>query len=165
MKKFILTYLIAILTLSSCGIYSFSGVNYGKAKTVTIHYFQNKAPIVNPNLAPMLTRKLQDKFLTETPLTLVDQGGDLDFQGTITGYSVAPAQVQAGETAVANRLTVTVQVKFTDRVDPQRSFTKTFSWYADFDPNTNLSDVEDQLIDQITDVLVDKIFLAALSNW
>ena len=156
---------LIVLSFWSCGIYSFTGANYGNAKTVTVHVFDNKASIVNPDLAPMLTEKLQNKFLTQSPLTLVDQGGDLEFSGTVIDYSVKPAQVQAGETAAANRLTIKVRVKFTNHLDPKKSYDRVFSWYEDFDPNVNLSDVEYDLIDKITDHLIEDIFNQAVANW
>ncbi len=156
---------IVLSLLGGCGIYSFTGASYGNAKTVTVHMFDNKASIVNPELAPMLTDKLQNKFLTQSPLTLVEKDGDLEFSGTVIGYSVAPAQVQAGETAAANRLTIKVRVKFTNHLDPKKSYDKVFSWYEDFDPNVNLATVEHELIDKITDQLVEQIFNQAVANW
>ncbi len=163
-----LNYLVVTLTLlllSGCGIYSFTGANYGNAKTVTVHMFDNKASVVNPELAPMLTDKLQNKFLTQSPLTLVEKDGDLEFSGTVIGYTVKPAQIQAGETAAANRLTIKVRVKFTNHLDPKKSYDKVFSWYEDFDPNVNLAAVEHELIDKITDQLVEQIFNQAVANW
>ncbi len=153
------------LLLAGCGIYSFTGANYGNAKTVTVHMFINKAPIVNPELAPMLTEKLQDKFITESPLTVVERDGDLEFSGTIIDYKVSPAQIQAGETAAANRLTIKVRVKFVNHLDPKNNYEQTFSWYEEFDPNLNLSAVEHDLIDKITDKLVEDIFNKAVANW
>ncbi len=163
--SYIVLALALSLLLQGCWLYSFTGADYGNAKTVTIHYFDNQANIVNPDLAPMLTEKLQDKFANESPLTLIESGGDLEFSGTITGYTIKPAQIQAGETAAANRLTVTVKVKFVNHLEPEKSYEKTFKWYADFDANQNLADVENELIDQITDQLVDDIFNAAVVNW
>lgn len=167
LKKNILYISLVIFTflLGSCGIYSFTGANYGNAKTVTVHLFDNNATIVNPDLAPMLTEKLQDKFMNESPLELVDQGGDLEFQGAITRYTVRPGQVQAGERAATNRLTVVVRVKFTNHLDPKASYQKTFTWYEDFDATENFADVEQDLIDKITDKIADDIFNAAVVKW
>jgi carbon monoxide dehydrogenase subunit G len=164
-KKQYIALLIILWFVTGCGIYSFTGANFGNAKTVTVHIFVNKASIVNPELAPMLTEKLQDKFITESPLTVVERDGDLEFSGTIIEYKVAPAQIQAGETAVANKLTIKVRVKFVNHLDPKNNYESTFSWYAEFDPNLNLASVEHDLIDEITDKLVDDIFNKAVANW
>ncbi len=166
-KKNILYISLVIFTflLQACGIYSFTGASYGNAKTVTVHLFDNHASIINPDLAPLLTEKLQDKFINESPLTLLDDGGDLEFEGTIIKYEVKPGQIQAGETAATNRLTISVRVKFTNHLEPQNSYEKTFSWYADFDANENFSDVEQDLIDQIADKLAEDIFNEAVVKW
>ncbi len=163
MKNFI--FYIILLFVAACGIYSFTGADYGNAKTVSIKYFDNIAPVVNPNLSQMFYDKLVDKFVSQSPLTLVPKDGDLQFQGQITGYDVKPVNIQAGETAANNRLTITVKVKFTNKTKPQDNFTKTFSWYADYPANKNLAEVENELIDQITDKIVDDIFNAAVVNW
>ncbi len=166
-KKNILyiSFVILAFLIQGCGIYSFTGASYGNAKTVSVYLFDNKAPTVNPNLAPLITEKLQDKFLNESPLTLVDQGGDLEFEGTVIKYEVKPSQVQAGETAATNRLTIAVKVKFTNHLEPENSYEKTFSWYQDFDANENFADVEDDLVDKIVDMLVEYIFNAAVVKW
>ncbi len=154
-----------VLFFYGCGIYSFTGASYGNAKTVTVKYFDNTAQIVNPDLAPMITEKLRDKFNDESPLTLVESGGDLDFSGVIIKYDVKPVDIRAGEVAGANRLTVSVRVKFVNNTDHKYDYDKTFSWYADFEPDKNLADVENELIDQITDKLVEDIFNNAVANW
>ena len=162
MKKIVF---ILIFFASGCGIYSFSGANYGDAKTVSIQMFDNVAPIVNPQLSQMFYDKLVDKFVSQSPLNLVNSGGDLQFKGKITGYDVKPINIQAGETAANNRLTITVKVKFTNKKEPDNNFDKTFSWYADFPADKNLAEVESELIDQITDKIVEDIFNAAVVNW
>jgi len=164
-KNKILYITLSFFIVYGCGIYSFTGASYGNAKTVTIHLFENKASIVNPDLAPMLTEKLQDKFINESPLNLLDNDGDLEFQGKIIKYEIKPGQIQAGETAASNRLTITVKVKFTNKLESQNNYEKTFSWYEDFDANENLSDVEQDLIDKITDKLVEDIFNEAVVKW
>ena len=49
MKNFLIILLMMIF--SGCGIYSFSGVNLGKAKTVSFSYFDNTAKIVNADFS------------------------------------------------------------------------------------------------------------------
>ncbi len=165
MAKKVLILIIALGVFAGCGIYSFTGADYGNAKTVSIKMFDNVAPIVNPDLAQMFYDKLVDKFVTQSPLKLVDRDGDLQFEGKITGYNVKPVNIQAGETAANNRLTVTVKVKFTNKTEPKNSYNRTFSWYADYPSDKNLAEVESELIDQITDKIVDDIFNAAVVNW
>jgi hypothetical protein len=160
-----LLFLLSIFLLSSCGIYSFSGVNLGKAKTISFTYFDNDAPIVNPNLSTKFYDQMYDRFVSQTPLEYVQRDGDLNFTGKIIGYDVKPIDIKAGETAAYNRLTVTVRVKFTNFKNPKQNFDRTFSWYADFESSKNLSDVEDELTTEIVKKIVDDLFNSSVVNW
>ena len=115
--------LTCCLLLSSCGIYSFSGASIpAEAKTVSVQYFPNNAQLVNPLLSNTLTNALNDIFVNQTTLQSVAQNGDLALEGEITGYSTSPIAITGNQTAAMNRLTVTVNVRFTNKYDESKSF-------------------------------------------
>ena len=59
-----------------------------------------------------------------------------------------------------------MRVRFTNTKDPQFNIdNQTFSGYKDFSSTQMLTDVQDELIKQITDELVDQIFNATVANW
>jgi len=60
---------------------------------------------------------------------------------------------------------MTVKVKYTNTIEPEKSFEKDFSQFADFDADENLNDIEPVLIEQIDDILVQEIFNASLGSW
>lgn len=153
--------------VSGCTVkYSFSGASIPlDAKTVSVPYFPNNAPMVAPSLSATLTEQLQDKFARQTKLQLVDVGGDLAFEGEITNYTSTPSSVTAAETAAMNRLTITVKVKFTNIYEPQNNYNKSFSAFAEYDATSLLQDVQDGLITEICEQLVQDIFNAAVANW
>lgn len=153
--------------MSGCTVkYSFSGASIPlDAKTVSVPYFPNNAPMVAPSLSATLTEQLQDKFARQTKLQLVDVGGDLAFEGEITNYTSTPSSVTAAETAAMNRLTITVKVKFTNIYEPQNNYNKSFSAFAEYDATNLLQDVQDSLITEICEQLVQDIFNAAVANW
>ena len=163
----ITTLLCAATMLVGCTVkYSFSGASIPlEAKTVSIAYFPNNAPMVAPTLSSALTDALQDKFARQTKLQLVPTGGDLAFEGEITNYTSTPAAITANETAAMNRLTITVKVKFTNIYEPQFDYNKSFSSFVEFDANQLLQDVQDSLITDIVELLVQDIFNAAVANW
>lgn len=157
-----------IIFLSSCKIggYSFTGADIAaNIKTVTIEYFPNRASLVQPDLSNVLTETLRNKFVSQTNLELINSYGDLIFEGEITNYTVAPQAFQGNETAAVNRLTVSVRVKFTNTVEPAKSFDSSFSRYADFDSAESLMSVESELIQQISNELVEDIFNKSVANW
>ena len=114
MKKlfYIATFFVSLTLITSCGSYSFTGGDTGKAKTLQIDFFRNNAPLVEPSLSQKFTQDFQDLFLRQTNLNLVNSGGDLRFEGEITGYRIAPMSATAQQTAAQNRLTITVNVRY-----------------------------------------------------
>lgn len=162
--------LIIGLVVNSCGYkvtYNLSGGSIPpEAKTFSVAYFPNNAPMVAPTLSNVLTEALRDKFSRQTNLQQVEEAGDFAFEGEITNYSSNTSSVSSGDYALQNRLTITVKVSFQNAVDQTTSFSnKSFSSYADYDASQLLVDVQDQLIEEIVNDLVNDIYMAAAGNW
>ena len=168
MKKFslLLLFLLTIL-LQGCGVYSFTGTNlHPDVKTIQIDFFPNQAPLVEPSLSQSFTQGLQDLFTRQTNLTLTKSNGDLYFSGEITGYRVNPMSATAAQTAAQNRLTITVNVRFTNKLIEKDDFEKQFSFYSDFEANAQLTGgVLDAALDEILERIIQDIFNASLGNW
>ncbi len=151
----------------SCSVtYSFTGA--GKlvgVKTFSVYYFPNRARLVNPNLSQQFTEALQEKLTRQTSYDMVTENGDLEFEGQITGYDVRPMNIKEGDLAAQNRLTVTVQVKFTNNKDHDSDWQKSFSAYEDYSSENILSEVEDGLMEEILVKLTEDIFNASIANW
>ena len=167
MKKLLMLTLAAVAMFVGCTVkYSLSGASIPPdAKTFSVAYFPNNAPMVAPILSATLTDELTQRFATRTSLVQVEEGGDFAFEGDIIGYSSTTSSVSSGEYALQNRLTITVKVKFTNAIDDKMSFNKNFSAYADYDSTKLLNEVESELIPQIVEQIVTDIFQAAASNW
>ena len=87
-KKLILLIPCTLLFAGCKVTYSFSGASISpEVKTVSIPRFPNNALLVAPILSSTLTEALQDRFSRQTRLTLVPEGGDLNFEGEITNYT------------------------------------------------------------------------------
>ena len=150
----------------SCGVYSFSGASIpAEAKTVSVDYFPNHAQLVNPLLSDNLTTALRDAMTNQTTLDMVETGGDLAFEGEITDYKTAPTAITSGQTAAMNRLTITVRVRFSNRIDDTKDFEQTFSRYEDYPSDQDLNSVQESLTATIVEQLVEDIFNKALVNW
>lgn len=157
--------LIAI-GLFSCHIYSFSGASLSTdIKNVSIKTFTNQASIVVPSLSEKITEKLKDKFLKEMNLKLIEDNGDLTFKGSVVDYRIAPSSISANDQSKTTRLTISVKVKFENIKEPKLNYETVFSSYMDFDSSKDLSQVESDLIEGITDILVQDIFNKAVNNW
>ena len=137
MKKIIVSALLLIssVLLIACCAYSFTGGSTGDAKTLQIDFFSNQAPLIEPTLSQRFTQDLQDLFTRQTNLTLIKSNGDLYFSGEITGYRVNPMSATAAQTAAQNRLTVTINVRFVNKLIEKDNFEKQFSFYSELKEN------------------------------
>lgn len=163
----VLALAVTAFIVHSCGIYSFTGTSIQPdVKTITVPYFEYKALKVNPSLSNQITEALQEKFIRLTRLELVDEEGDLEIIGAVTGYDVRATAITASEQAAQNRLTVTVKVAFVNRKYPEESFDeKSFSAYSDFDAMQTLDAVEATLCEEIVEKLCEDIFNGTVANW
>ncbi|MCZ2222384.1 MAG: LPS assembly lipoprotein LptE [Chitinophagales bacterium] len=150
----------------SCKIYSFRDVSidYSKIKTIKIGFIENKARIVNPQLSPMLTDKLQQKITNQTKLIRTNNDdAHLQLSGYISDYSVTTTGVSAQQ-AATNRLTITLQLNLKNTVEnTDKDFTVSRSF--DFSANLSLDQAQISLQDEILRNLTDEIFNHIFSNW
>jgi hypothetical protein len=155
-----------LLLHSGCGFYSHTGASIPPdAKTFAVSYFTNTASIVSPSLSQTLTEKLKTKIMNETQLKLTTGESDMHFSGKIVDYKTAPVAVQSNNTNAVNRLTVSVEITFENNRDEKKNFTQTFTNFVDYSATQNLSAVENDLIGQVTDMMVIDIFNKAFVNW
>ena len=162
----ILAICILSLGMSSCGFYKFSGTSIpAEVESFSVAFFENNASIVSPLLSQILSEKLKQKFISETNLSIEETNGDFAFSGEITGYTVAPVTAQSNDNADLNRLTISMTIKMESEVSPTNSFEHSFTNFQDFDASTDFSSVEDDLIDEISDMLIQSIFNKAAINW
>lgn len=142
-----------------------SAINYDVYKTIDISEFPIRAALVYPPLQQTFENKLLDAVTRQTRLQEIDGNSDLEMTGEITGYSLSPQSVGEDAYATETRLTITVRVKYTDTKNPANDIDQSFSAYRQFSSSLMLTDVQDDLCNEICDELVDLIFNATLGNW
>lgn len=160
--------LLVGLAMPSCiPSYKFNGsaLNYDVYKTINITEFPIRAALVYPPLQQIFENKLMDAVTRQTRLQEVDGNSDLEMTGEITGYSLSPQAVGENAYATETRLTITVKVRYTDSKNPANNVEQSFSAYRQFDASLMLTDVQDDLCEEISGELVDLIFNATLGNW
>ncbi len=167
MKKTILYLAFAFFTFSGCKFYSVSmrGGDTSGASTYSVAYFKPKAAQASQVYAQRFTDGLKDFIASASPLKITDSQADLQYSGTITGYSISPASVGQGEVAALNKLTITVKVKYTNTKEPDKSFEKSFSKFANYNANNDIFAVEEQLWEEINEQLINAIYNDSLGNW
>lgn len=160
--------LLFISSLISCSVgVSLSGASIPPdAKSISVQYFQNSAPLAGPTMSQTFTDALRDYVTAQSHLPLVPNG-DLDFAGSITGFSTAASAATSATSGQSSltRLTITIEVTFSDKNDPKKNFTVSFTRYADYPSTQNLVSVQGDLITQINQQLVQDVFDKAFNNW
>lgn len=155
-----------VLSLQSCKYYSFTGADTGNAETFQINYFQNTAQLIEPGIDRDFTLQLQDLIQNQTKLGLTNDNADLIYEGEITRYYVAPMTATSDSRAAQNRLTIAVNVRFYNTLDPEKDFEQNFSFYFDYPANAQLTGAQkDEAIEEIFTRITQDIFNASLTNW
>lgn len=159
--------MMMMLVLSSCRFsYKLTGASIPpQAKTISITYFPNQAALIYPDLSQNFTEGLRDFFQRQVRLSMVDRGGDLSYEGEIKDYRLDPISVQADAMAAMTRLTITVNVRFTNRFDAEQDFEKQFSQFVEFDNTVDFPSTQQALVEEINELIYDKIFNASVANW
>jgi hypothetical protein len=154
-----------LLLVGCSGGYSFTGGSVGAAKSFSVGFFPNRAPLVNPNLSIQLTETIKDIFIRQTPLKLLEGDADMLVEGSIVGYDVKPISAQGDETTSQSRFTITISVTFTNNLEPEKSFNQRFSRFRDFSSDNLFADVENQLVSEINQELAEDVLNRAIANW
>ena len=153
--KYIL-YILLAFTAISCGIYNFTGGSTGDAKTFQVNFFRNDAPLVEPGLDRDFTIALQD--------LINNRNGDLVYEGEIVEFNITPMTATAGQTAAQNRVTIGVNVRFTNHKEDKKDFEKRFSFYYDYPAAAQFNSVKGEAIPQIFERITQDIFNASLAD-
>jgi hypothetical protein len=166
MKKSAVLFMLIALLLTGCEIrYSFSGGQFSGAKTFSVQYIKPQTALASPAYAQRLTESFKDVMLSQSPLSLTETKGDLQYEGTITQYAITPVAVQSNETASLNRLSITIKISYTNTLEPDLNFEKSFTKFADFPASQSLFSVEEELWQQINDQLTQEIYNSSVGNW
>lgn len=162
------TIVAVFLILTACSVsYKFTGasIDYNLTKTLQLSHFVNQAPLVYPPLENLFNESLKDMFTRNTRLQFVNQNGDMEIEGEIIGYELTPLAVQEDQLAAETRLTMNVRMRFINNKVRGQDKEETISANRIFSSNINLTDVQDQLIKELTDEIVDQIFNTTMANW
>lgn len=163
--------LTALLSLSGCSVYSFSGTNIDPAvRTFSIQTIQNNVANTPSALSQRFTEDLKDYFQRNTSLKLVPRDGDLQFDGAIVAYDYAPAAIQKVDNvdqAGLNRLTIQVKVRFTNTKDSKQDSDQTYQSFRDFPSTQDIATVNnDQAgVRRITNDIITDVFNKSVANW
>jgi hypothetical protein len=158
---------ISLFVLIGCTVkYNFTGTGKIDAKTFQVNFFQNNADLIEPGIDRDFTLALQDLIQNQTNLNLVSNGGDLTYEGEIVDYRITPMTATADQQAAQNRLTIRVNVRFTNKKKETDDFERTFEFYKDYDGTQQLvGSALTAAIKEIYDRITQDVFNESLAKW
>ncbi len=136
-----------------------------RIQTLSIETFSNEAPVVVPYLSQEVTQQMQDRFLNQSRLQLVDNNADIRIGGAVTRYQVSPVAISGNTRAEQSRLTVAVRIAFVNTIDENESWENTFSKFVDFDATQDFSSLERDLIDEVLEQITQDVFTKSVAKW
>jgi hypothetical protein len=165
LTKHILVLLLVGFSCTGCKFvnYSFTGTTISPdIKTISVANFVNNSGGGPANITQNFTERVKEYYQQNSTLKIYPPDGtaDLQVEGDLT--PIAPTQ---GQFASLNRLTVRVQVRFTNTKNETENFDAPFSFYADFPQERTLTAVENELLTVIFDQIVLDIFNKSVANW
>jgi hypothetical protein len=158
---------LTVVVLTGCAIQvTFDGASIPEnVNTASVQMFENRAAYVNPVLSQNFTEALKDRIINGSRLRLAEGTGDVDFSGAITQYDTEPLAIQSDAVSSETRLKVTVNVRYENLQNPDASWESSFSAHRDFPSSQNITAIEGELMDEITEELTENIFNKAFADW
>ncbi len=160
---------VLVCVLAACSVsYKFNGasINYDKVKTISFDNFPNRsAAFVWGPMETMFNTSLQDRYLRQTRLRQIKQGGDLELSGEITNYDAYNKGVGSDGYSTMAELRMTVNVRFTNNSNHSEDFERQFSASQEYNSSQSLASVQEDLVTKMIEDIVDQVFNATVANW
>jgi len=164
----------SIFLLVFQGCYSLKGISIApEIQTFYVEQFQNGVVNAPPDISQRFSDELKNRIIRNSRLDYNEELPDIEFTGIVSSFNVqavAPER-RSGQDggpefgSSLNRLNISVQVEYINNQDEEENWTKSFSFFEDFDNTEVLSDVQEDLIANIFDQLTQQIFNESFTNW
>lgn len=163
LNKFIIFLVISIFT--SCSI-RFNAYDISpEVRTFSVEQFETTAGNAPPTIGQQFSEQLKQRILNDTKLQYRVSKGDIEFSGAITAYQISPIAPQPGQTVALQRLTIRMEIDYKSSKQEIKNWSPSFSRFADFSAEADLSSVENQLVKEIYTQIIEDVFNKAFSNW
>ncbi len=144
-------------------------IDYNVYKTASVEQFETIASNAPPSAGQQFSERLKLKILSDTRLQYVDGVGDIAFSGKVSRYEVQSVAPQGTDNSnFQQRLTITLSISRRDSKDPNPTKNwdgQSFTRFANFPADADLSSVQDQLITEIYEQILDDVFNKSFTGW
>ncbi|MCR9172199.1 MAG: LPS assembly lipoprotein LptE [bacterium] len=166
----ILSIAVVLFGLTSCWPTRVSFVDVSMPeewKSFTVKTLENNTGNAPLSYNATLTELIKDGIQNNSRLSLEDNvdNSEVNIEGIISSYTITPVALQEGDAAAQNRLTVTVQFEIFISEPEEDIMELTSSRFIDYDANTDLGTVENELLSEVSDQIVQDVLNKLFSNW
>lgn len=159
-------FIIIVVFIFFAGCYSFKSTSIDtNINTFYVPLMESRADNGPATLAITFTEKLKDKIRSQSRLRFQDTDPDLSFLGTVESFNVTSQAPTSENISALSRLTISIKIDFENRHDETKNWSQSFSYFQDFDGRTNLLDVQESLINTISNQISEDIFNRAFGDW
>ena len=148
------------------GCYSFRGGSVpADVKTIAVPVVNDQSGFGNATVREQCTTLLIQKFTRDNSVQVVDKtNADAVLEGTITGITNKTVAVGNNDRSSRQRIEVSIKVTLENLRKHKTIWEKTFSNFAEYDPNGDATQ-RDQAITQAIGLITDDIVLETVSQW
>src|SRR5690554_2515293 len=170
MKKALL-FLGVLFLFSSCWPTSLSfrdGSVPPEWKRFVVYTFENKASNAPISYSSELTELVKDAVQNRLGLRLVTDETDdpqVIINGIVNSYSVTPLSLQDNAASVKNRLTIRANFNIFILSPKEDEMKLSSSRFVDFDASQDVGAIQDQLLEELSEQIVQDVLNNLLSNW
>lgn len=161
-------YLALILWLCTAATCSVKLANTSIPPHIETFYvapFRSLAYNAPPDIGNTFSEEFKVYVRRQSRLSYTDTNPDVEFEGSVKSFQLTSIAPSANETTQLNRLTITIEVQYTDNQSDGNNWKNNFSFREDFGAEQNLADVQDQLIANIFEQLTQDVFNKAFGKW
>lgn len=153
----------SVTIFGSC--YSFQGISIPPdISTFYVENFEDQSGEAPPEFNVQFSEDLAQKIRDNSRLKIANDNADLFFSGAITQFRIRAEDPNSETGTALNRLYVTVEVKqYNVKTEAEES--SRYEEYAEFAPDQDFFDVQESILEEITERLLERIFNDSFTNW
>jgi hypothetical protein len=158
--------LLFCVVLASCN-YGFKGASPPEGiKTIYIPTVRDESGFGLPAITEDLTRLLKQKFINDNTLEYAEKtSADGMLDCVISSVTDEALVVTGNETVSKRKVTINVNVTFTNLKKQKQIWKKDFSNWGEYDSSTGGFSKRDEGVKVAGDKITDDILLDVISNW
>ena len=156
---------IIIFSMSFVGCYSFQGISIPpEVNTFYVENFEDRTGEMPPGFNEDFSESLTDKVRNNTRLKIDNANPDVTFTGAITQFTVRAEDPNSQTGTALNRLYLTMEITYYNgKTEEEKK--KKYDEIEDFGADQDFIDVQENLLDEISERIIERVFNDSFTNW